>query len=120
MSLMLLRTASQKAACSSWSNAAARPGLVEFASRPHWHLVAGAALDREWLATRDARLAPLMAALEAAFAGAALHPSELKPAVTKAVDAVLERVRKGVQADAELVKAEKLMANAHKRMTAKK
>ena len=60
------------------------------------------------------------AELKDAFASGALHPSELKPAVNKAVDAVLERVRKAVAADPKLKDAEKEMAKVHKRMTAKK
>tara|TARA_B110001452_G_scaffold152758_1_gene127086 strand:- start:39 stop:545 length:507 start_codon:yes stop_codon:yes gene_type:complete len=60
------------------------------------------------------------AELQEAYASGALHPSELKPAVNKAVDAVLERVRGAVAADPKLKDAEKEMAKVHKRMAAKK
>ena len=61
-----------------------------------------------------------MGPLEEAFGSGALHPADLKPAVNKAVEAVLDKVRKGVAADAELAKAQKEMEKVHKRMTAKK
>ena len=60
------------------------------------------------------------AELQEAYASGALHPSELKPAVNKAVDAVLERVRGAVASDPTLKDAEKEMAKVHKRMAAKK
>ena len=61
-----------------------------------------------------------MGPLEEAFGSGALHPADLKPAVNKALEAVLDKVRKGVAADAELAKAQKEMEKVHKRMTAKK